>query len=201
MVKKSKKSKKNQISKIYEECFNYIYDSRKFIYAGILIFIIFTIIPFIFPTSNQLEQILKDLIEKLIKETEGMNQFQLIKYIFMNNLFSSFFALFLGILFGFFSVGVAVVNGYVLGFVSNKVVNQQGITFLWRLLPHGIFELPAIFISIGLGIKLGTFIFQKDIPNSLKNYLFKSIKVFILVVIPLLIIAATIEGTLIYFVK
>ena len=33
---------------------------------------------------------------------------------------------------------------------------------LFRLLPHGIFELPAIFISLGLGLRFGMFIFQKE---------------------------------------
>jgi len=40
-------------------------------------------------------------------------------------------------------------------------VGIEGYGILWRLVPHGIFELPAVFISLGLGIKLGTFIFRE----------------------------------------
>jgi stage II sporulation protein M len=54
---------------------------------------------------------------------------------------------------------VLVVNGYVLGFVANKSVGSQGILVLWRLMPHGIFEIPAIIISIAVGIRLGMFLF------------------------------------------
>ena len=56
-----------------------------------------------------------------------------------------------------------VFNGYVLGFVAELAVkspkNPLGILILWKLVPHGIFELPAILISIGLGIKLGLYPF------------------------------------------
>jgi len=40
-------------------------------------------------------------------------------------------------------------------------VQTDGFLSLWRLLPHGIFELPAVFISLGMGLKIGMFIFQK----------------------------------------
>jgi uncharacterized membrane protein SpoIIM required for sporulation len=61
--------------------------------------------------------------------------------------------------------------------------------------------LPAIFISLGLGLKTGMFIFQKDKIKILKKYLYNSIKVFLLIVIPLLIIAGFIEGTLMFLLK
>jgi len=57
--------------------------------------------------------------------------------------------------------------------------------------------LPALFISLGLGLRIGTFIFEKDKIKTLKIYLIKSIKVFFFVIIPLLVIAAVIEGSLI----
>jgi uncharacterized membrane protein SpoIIM required for sporulation len=44
---------------------------------------------------------------------------------------------------------------------------------------------------------LGTAIFKKNSFATLKDYLFKSIKVFFFVVIPLLFVAAIIEGFLI----
>ena len=93
---------------------------------------------------------------------------------------------------------VVGINGYVLGFVAYLVVNSDGILVLWRLFPHGIFELPAIFISLGLGLKVGTFIFQKKKFESLKKYSLNSLRVFLFIVLPLLIIASIIEGSLIY---
>jgi stage II sporulation protein M len=79
------------------------------------------------------------------------------------------------------------------------VVYEEGILVLWRLLPHGIFELPALFLSAGLGLRLGTFIFRKNKLKSLKNYLFESLRVFLFIIFPFLLIAAIIEGILISF--
>jgi len=70
---------------------------------------------------------------------------------------------------------------------------------MWRLVPHGIFELPAIFISLGIGLKFGTFIFQKNKSESFRRYLWNSLQLFVLIIMPLLIAAAIIEGALITF--
>jgi stage II sporulation protein M len=90
---------------------------------------------------------------------------------------------------------IAIVNGYLIGFVANMVVSQEGVLVLWRLLPHGIFELPAIFISIGLGIWLGMGVFY-DV-KTLKHRLVSGLKVFLALILPLLVIAAIVEGILI----
>ena len=77
-------------------------------------------------------------------------------------------------------------------------INLEGGASLLKLLPHGIFELPAIFIALGIGLKLGTFPFQKEPEKSLKRFLGNSIRVFLLIVLPLLLIAGIIEGLLIF---
>ncbi len=105
----------------------------------------------------------------------------------------------LGIFLGFVPLVVAVVNGYVLGFVASKTVAVEGWLILWRLLPHGIFEIPAVLISIALGLKLGSFLFTsknkgwKEFWKWIKDV----VRVFIFVIIPLLVIAGIIEGLLI----
>ena len=100
---------------------------------------------------------------------------------------------------GVFPIGAAIVNGYILGFVARFAVNETGNLFvLWRLFPHGIFELPAIILSIGFGIKLGVEIWKKDAWSILKRNIFESMRFFVFVILPLLIIAAIIEGFLIF---
>ena len=206
-MKKSKKKRvgKKSINKQYtfnlknqyKESFDFIRESRKFIYIIIAIFLLFTILGFVFPVPGVILKVILEFIENLIKETNGLSGFEMIKFIFFNNIQSSFFGMILGIFLGFLPVLFAAVNGYVLGFVLSMSVMSEGISVLWRLLPHGIFELPAIFISLGLGLRLGMFIFQKKVEKSLKEYLWGSIKVFLLIVLPLLIIAAIVEGSLI----
>ena len=123
------------------------------------------------------------------------------EFIFLNNAQSSFMGIVLGVLLGIFPVIATIANGFILGFVASLSVDSEGFFVLWRIFPHGIFELPAIFISFGLGLKTGTFVFQKKKFESFKNYLYNSLKVFLFIIIPLLIIAAIIEGTLIFFIN
>lgn len=200
MVKKTKKQKKENF---FEEGFasgwKYIKESRKFIYIVSAIFLLFILIGYLVPAPDFIEKAILEFIENLLSTTEGFSWFQLVGFIFFNNLQSSFFGMIFGIAFGIFSVITVVVNGYLLGFVSAKMVETQGIMILWRLLPHGIFELPAVLISTGLGLKMGAFIFRKNKVKSLKEFFFKSLKAFFFVIIPLLIIAALIESSLIFF--
>ncbi|MCF7910237.1 stage II sporulation protein M [Candidatus Pacearchaeota archaeon] len=183
----------------YLESWKYIKNSRNFIYSGIGIFFLFSIIGFLVPVPEQISSQFLEMIKQLLEQTSGMSQGELIWFIFWNNLRSSFFGLFFGIFFGFFSLVFAVFNGYFLGFVASFAVSEQGFFSLWRILPHGIFELPAIFISLGLGLKLGSFVFERDKLISLRNFLFESLRVFLLIIFPLLVVAAIIEGTLIFF--
>ena len=96
-----------------------------------------------------------------MSETSGLSWIQLILFILFNNLKSSFFGLVFGIFFGIFPSLVAIFNGYVVGFVSNESVRQSGVLILWKLFPHGIFELPAVFISLGMGLKLASKLFER----------------------------------------
>lgn len=195
-IKKIKGKKQNFFKKNFKEGLNYIKESKNFIYAISFIFFLSILIGYFLPVPDFVEQTILKFIEDLIKTTEGMSWFDLINFIFFNNLKSSFFGMALGFFFGIFSIVTALANGYLLGFVASRVVSAEGITVLWKLLPHGIFELPAVLIAVGLGLRLGTFIFKKKKLKSLEELTKKSIKAFIFIVIPLLAIAAVIEATL-----
>lgn len=188
--------KKFNLSREYKKCWKYISDSKKFIFFIAFIFFVFSLVSFLFPVPKILsEQILK-IINEILKETEGLSRLNLIAYIIFNNIQSSFFGILLGFALGIFPLFYAIVNGYVLGFISAISVQTTGYSSLLQLLPHGIFEFPAIFISLGIGLKFGTFIFQKDKKKSFKNYLINSLRIFLLIILPLLLIAGIIEGTL-----
>jgi len=197
---------KGKTMKKKENCCNYLMDSwgyikesKDYVYFAAIIFLFFGLVGFIFP--NFFVEQINLLVEQLLKQTEGFGTYSLISFIFFNNLKASFLGLSLGIILGFIPISLAVVNGYVLGFVSNYAVREAGFSSLFRLLPHGIFELPAIIISIGLGIKLGMFFFSKNPYKELIRRVILSLKVFIFIIIPLLIIAAFIEGSLISLLK
>lgn len=209
MKKKIKKSlKKENIDKNntkngfslkeeYIKSFNFLRESKKFIFWIIAIFLFLGIIGFFVPPSEEISKTIMEQLKEIVEKTQGMNVFELILFIFFNNIQTSFSGMIFGFLLGIVPIIVTLVNGYLLGFVSAMSVDLEGVSSLLSLLPHGIFELPAVFISLGLGLKFGSFIFQKDILKSFKDFFWNSIRVFILIVIPLLIIAAVIEGSLI----
>lgn len=194
-----KKNKKNfDLKREYRESLDYIKETKNFIYIVVAIFLFFVLVGFFLPAPESLAEQIFEFIEGLLEKTSGMSQGDLMSFIFFNNLKSSFFGMVLGLLLGIFPMMSVIINGYVLGFVGSLSVKTNGFLVLWRLLPHGIFELPAIFISLGLGLKLGMFIFQKNRVKSFREYLWNSLRVFLFVVIPLLVVAAIIEGSLIF---
>jgi len=222
----------------YRKSWEYIKESKNFIYITLIIFLLFAFIGAFVPVPELLAEQILEFIEELLRKTAGMSQGELISFIFLNNLQSSFFGMIFGIALGIFSVITSILNGYLLGFVSSRAVYEEGIFILWRLLPHGIFELPALLLSTGLGLKLGfpfiykyfkyywkrknifalltgiffllpaiilTLILNKNLRKyQFKDFLFKvnnSIRVFLFVIFPFLLIAAIIEGGLIFFLK
>lgn len=178
----------------FKRALHYIGASRIFIFIGIALFFFSALVAFSFPS---LFAGFDDTLRQLVSQTQGMNWTQLFMFIFRNNLLSALFALFLGLFFGIVPIFNALLNGAVLGYVVARTIPLVGVASLWRLLPHGIFELPAIFIAIGLGIKLGGVFFNLSSRSLLRERLSASLDVFVYVVLPLLFIAALIETTLI----
>ncbi len=198
---KRKKREEFSISKEYKKSWAYVKESRNFIYAAVGVFVFFVLVGYFIPAPQIIVEQIRKLIEEVLRQTEGMSMFELIGFIFFRNALVSFIGILFGILFGVTPLFFSIENGYVLGFVSKLSVQADGFLSLWRILPHGIFELPAVFISLGLGIKLGTFMFQKKKLKSLKDYLKNSLRTFLLIILPLLIVAGIIEGTLIFLIE
>lgn len=203
-IKKNKKTGKQtsfcfNLKNQFIQSLNYLKVSKDFIFPIIIIFFIFVFMGFFFRTpeliSNQILEIMREILEK----TQGMSAIELISFIFFNNLVVSLFSLILGIALGIVPIFVTITNGYILGFVAKLSVESRGLVSLWMLLPHGIFELPAIFISLGLGLKAGSLVFRRDKENPVKKEAINIFRTFIFIVVPLLIIAAVIEGILIYY--
>ncbi|MBS3093270.1 stage II sporulation protein M [Candidatus Pacearchaeota archaeon] len=152
-MRKKQKKKKDFIYDHFRNGLKTIRDSKIYLYFAVGLFLLFTFIGFLFPIffDEQIQNTITDLVNK----TEGLGPYGLMRFIITNNILTSFFGMMLGILLGLPTLFVLVLNGYILGYAANKSVAIEGILILWRLLPHGIFELPAVLISLGLGIKLG----------------------------------------------
>jgi uncharacterized membrane protein SpoIIM required for sporulation len=161
----------------FKEATSYLKESSNYIYFTIILFAISALFGFFYRSDLTF---LNKIIEQIILKTQGLNAIELTFFILQNNLQSSFLAVIIGIALGIFPIINAISNGAILGYVFGLTYDISGVSEWWRILPHGIFELPAIFISIGLGIKLGS----SFVTNYFKHY-WKKRK--ILIYLPILI--------------
>ena len=179
----------------YKLCWKFLNESKWHVVFALGFFMLTFLIGFAFPIFFADEIIA--FVNELIVSLEGMSVVELIGFIFWNNLKASFFAIILGITLGILPLVMLVTNGYLLGFVSREAVAQNGLFVMWRLLPHGIFELPAVILSIGIGLKIGAGMLGKDVKKKLKYNFKEGLRFFVFVILPLLLIAGIIEGVLI----
>ena len=184
----------------YGKCWRFLKESKNFILFTIVLFLGFSIIGFLYQPSSLID-LIRQIVADLLEKTKNLNFLEMFWFIFNNNASVSFFSIILGFFFGIFPTISIAFNGYVIGFILEKSVLIDGLGVLWKLVPHGIFELPAVFISIALGIKFGSFIFNKAPGKIFKFYFKNSMRIFLFVVVPLLVIAAVIETGLIFLVK
>jgi len=147
---KKKRSAKRSVKKVrgnwfsdgFRDSLDYIKESKNYIWVATALFLASALIGFIYPGlfEDKIMALLIDLVEK----TTGLSALELTGFIFWNNIQASLFGILFGVLLGVLPMIFSIVNGYVLGFVSNLSVGVAGPASLWRLFPHGIFELPAV---------------------------------------------------------
>jgi stage II sporulation protein M len=191
------KPKSEKINRKYSELWQFIKQSKKFFYTILGIFLITLVVGFAFP--HFFAEILQEMIRELIEKTKDLGFTEMFAFIIYNNIKTSFLGLIFGLIFGLFPLFLAALNGYLLGFVSRIVYTENGISDLWKILPHGVFELPAFFLSLTLGLQLGYVLFLKT--RDFKRVLKSSLETFIYIIIPLLLIAGIIETGLIFLLK
>ncbi len=156
----------NIIYSNFIKSFDYLKFLKTYILFSLVLLVSGMIVGLVFPDIFK-EQVLR-LIKELLKQTESLGPFELVSYIIFNNIKTSFLGIISGIFFSIVPAGILIVNGYVLGFVINKAIIAEGFLILWKLFPHGVFEIPAVIISIGAGIRLGVFPFY--IENKKKGF-------------------------------
>ena len=175
----------------------YLYFLRRYILLACLIFI-FAVFSGYFSAQNspsQAQLILETLREMLepVGEMSAFNQFL---FIVLNNGFTLFLVLLLGLIFGIFPFLVLLSNGTILGVLahfSKTAFSWQ--TFFMGTIPHGIIEIPVVILACAIGFKLGKTSFERIFKKqgSVKTELNAALNFFLKILLPLLILAAAIE--------
>lgn len=168
--------------------------------------IIFTVITVFFGASYYKNaELAKELLEVYLPQLEEMIQedgsIDWIK-LMLNNIFACAQAVGMGIVpLLFLPVFVLMSNAIMTGAIFGLGVAEAGAdpikSLVFGILPHGIFELTGLFISIALGFYLCRYmtrrLFRRPQEGTLLDILNAVAKIYVTVVLPLLIVASAIE--------
>jgi len=174
----------------------FIFSAALFILTAVIAYIYFLYHP------EQAQSVFAKLAEILRRKIPLQSGFKQALAIFINNSMGSFLALFLGLIpFLFLPVLSIISNGTAMGIVS-AVSATQGLNpfkVFISIAPHGLLELPALFYAAGLGIYISREIikylfFQEYVREPFIPLIKKIVITFIVVILPLLMIAALIES-------
>jgi stage II sporulation protein M len=148
------------------------------------------------------ESISFDLFESIMEGFPDVADFDFLQILFTlvyHNVTASLLWMVLGVLGGLPSLFFAVFNGFVAGYISYVAALSIGVGgVVATLLPHGVFELPAVLLSSAAGLGLGYALINRlRGRGSLRAEFVKALRLFITKVFPLFVIAGTIESILI----
>jgi len=139
-------------------------------------------------------EFLENQIRELTKQFADKSALVFIAKVFVRNLFATYLVMCVVSIYGVFTSLSAIFNGLLLGWVALKFSGVSGPNFFLMLIPHGVFEWPAMMIGWGIGIWRGVgYRFSEEQSSYFQRWK-KANKVFFTVIVPLLIIAAIIEG-------
>lgn len=142
------------------------------------------------------EELISLMNEEVFAHIESENPAIVAANIFANNTQTSAILFIGGASFGLLTALILSVNGFIIGLVVEYVRQEQGLyVILAGILPHGIFEIPALILAAMFGLLLGEELWRElhgtgDAISAGRKYG----RQFLAYVIPLLGIAAIIEG-------
>lgn len=137
-------------------------------------------------------------IAEFVSFAHGLGPVGLFAFIVVNNVVKAAVMMVLGIAFGLIPVLFLVSNGIVLAVAAVLVVEKGGaLVAVAGLLPHGILELPAVLLAAAAGLRLGAVALERvRHPGiDIKVEVVKAWRLFTVLILPVLLIAAVIETT------
>ena len=187
-------------TKYLKEAKQYLYGLKKYIAFSSYIFTISVFGGYLIAQNypEETRSLIEEISSMFLSEEE-VTSWQIFLFIFENNVSKLFMLLLLGVFAGLIPLLSVFANGLLLGVFAQVVSEEISWTFFFLgILPHGIIEIPVLIVSSAIGIRIGKVaiwrLFSKK-ESLLKEFL-KALKFFILVLFPLIFIAALIESFL-----
>ena len=193
-----------KLRELYKQVFHFLFVDLKYFMIGVpLFFIAIMIVSWLFFAKNT--DAMMQLIDAFREQVENMSDDGKIQFVqlFLNNSRVCLMCLGLGLIpFLFVPALILAGNSALMGamcalYAMNGL--SVGKMLIIGILPHGIFELPAMFLSMGMGLALCLGLCKRITePKNNQGTVVPMIKnsaiSFVLVVIPLLLVAAAVEA-------
>jgi stage II sporulation protein M len=137
-------------------------------------------------------------IAGFVRLFRALPKLQLAAAIFLNNTIKALLVIVGGTTLGIFPVIFLLANGAAVGFAMYASVRSRGIlTALLAILPHGIFELPAVLLATSMGLLLGGCAIKRLFragETTITSELAVALRFFARIIVPLLFVAALVES-------
>ncbi|MFW5730585.1 MAG: stage II sporulation protein M [Desulfonatronovibrionaceae bacterium] len=132
--------------------------------------------------------------QELVDKFAGLNAYEFILKIFLHNLMAGYLAMCFVVVWGLVPMGLAFFNGMMVGWFAGFADHLSLYELALMLVPHGLFEWPAMFIAFGVGTWRGL---GPAVSHEQAGWLMRWKKAhlaYFTVVVPLLLAAAVVEG-------
>ncbi len=171
---------------------------KKWILISSVLFVAGLLIGIINPSTDIFNSL--DYLIGIAGDTTSLSSFGLFFFYAINNIFKIILSFIFSPLLCILPVLSLIMNGWIISNVGYYIIDVQQYSagfFIMGILPHGIFEIPALIIGQAAALSLGAMtvaaVFIKERRAQLFPHLRKNLKYLGLVVL-LLIIAAGIEA-------
>lgn len=139
-----------------------------------------------------------DSLANFVQMFSAMPPWKLAGAIFLNNAAKTLLAILLGTVIGFVPGIFLLANGVALGVVFSLSIQTRGAWLsIIAILPHGIFELPAVLLGTSIGLLLGMHTIKRLRGRSetpMAGELSRAMRFYCTVIVPLLLLAALVEA-------
>jgi stage II sporulation protein M len=139
-----------------------------------------------------------ETLANFVQMFSAMPPWKLAGAIFLNNAVKTLLAILLGTVMGFVPGIFLLANGVALGVAFSLSIQARGVWLsILAILPHGVLELPAVFLGTSIGLLLGMQTIKRlrgRSETAMPSELSRAVRFYCTVIVPMLLLAALVEA-------
>lgn len=150
---------------------------------------------------SSIRQQMTEVFQVVVGNYRGLAGGMLFFNILVQNVMATIFVLISGVIVGIIPTFAIGSNGFGLGVLYRQAAEVSGYSkAALKVLPYGVFEIPALLIAASYGLWLGVTVIQRlrgKESTLLRSHIEHAFRRYFAIVFPLLVIAAAIETALV----